>query len=210
MKVLSECPDLKFAGYSADSRTVVDEIRRAKADLLLVDQAFGASVVCEVLEALKRAGRAVHPVLWSGEVSLPGRRLLLDAGVRGILGRTLPVAAVLDCLRSVSAGRLWAGSPEAGVGVETLGGHRLTPRERQILALVGEGLKNRQIAERLSITAGTVKVHLMHVFEKTGARDRFQLRLQAASLLQEQGAARSGAVSADATGRRAIARGAAG
>jgi hypothetical protein len=46
-----------------------------------------------------------------------------------------------------------------------------------------EGLKNKEIAEALSITAGTVKVHLMHIFEKTGVKDRFELAIQGRKLL---------------------------
>ena len=52
---------------------------------------------------------------------------------------------------------------------------RLTARERQVVLLICGGLKNKQIAEKLGITPGTVKVHLMHIFEKTGLKDRFSL-----------------------------------
>jgi DNA-binding NarL/FixJ family response regulator len=61
---------------------------------------------------------------------------------------------------------------------------RLTRRERQIVEAVSKGMKNKQIAEALGITPGTVKVHLMHIFEKTGARNRFQLALQGPELLR--------------------------
>jgi DNA-binding NarL/FixJ family response regulator len=61
---------------------------------------------------------------------------------------------------------------------------RLTKRERQIVETVSKGMKNKQIAETLGITPGTVKVHLMHIFEKTGARNRFQLALQGPQLLR--------------------------
>jgi DNA-binding NarL/FixJ family response regulator len=60
-----------------------------------------------------------------------------------------------------------------------------------VVELVCRGYKNRQIAEALSITPGTVQVHLMHVFEKTGVRDRFELAMQGARLL-EQDAGRTG------------------
>ncbi|HEY2842786.1 MAG TPA: helix-turn-helix transcriptional regulator, partial [Bryobacteraceae bacterium] len=60
---------------------------------------------------------------------------------------------------------------------------RLTPREKQIVQQICEGLKNKEIAQALSITAGTVKVHLMHVFEKTGVKDRFELAIQGRKLL---------------------------
>ena len=53
----------------------------------------------------------------------------------------------------------------------------LTPREQQVAELVAKGMKNREIAETLGIATGTVKIHLMHIFEKTGIRDRFELAL---------------------------------
>ena len=53
----------------------------------------------------------------------------------------------------------------------------LTPREQEIIALVARGLKNREIAAALSIATGTVKIHIMHIFEKTGIRDRFELAM---------------------------------
>src|SRR5204862_4184063 len=60
---------------------------------------------------------------------------------------------------------------------------RLTPREYEIVALICRGMKNKQIADALSITIGTVKVHLMHIFEKTGVKDRFELALEAHKLV---------------------------
>ena len=60
---------------------------------------------------------------------------------------------------------------------------RLTPREKDIVHHVCGGLKNKEIAEALAITPGTVKVHLMHIFEKTGVKDRFELAVQGRRLL---------------------------
>jgi DNA-binding NarL/FixJ family response regulator len=62
----------------------------------------------------------------------------------------------------------------------------LTPRERDIVHHVCGGLKNKEIATALSITAGTVKVHLMHIFEKTGVKDRFELAVHGRKLLNNE------------------------
>ena len=76
------------------------------------------------------------------------------------------------------------GSPEqSGDGSDRRSAPRLTPRERQIVHQICEGRKNKEIAQELSITAGTVKVHLMHIFEKTGVKDRFELAIQGRKLL---------------------------
>ena len=87
--------------------------------------------------------------------------------------------AVLDCLHTVARDEIWT---------ETLYLPRqseappprprsLTPREHEIITLVARGLKNREIAEELTIATGTVKIHIMHIFEKTGIRDRFELAM---------------------------------
>ena len=89
-----------------------------------------------------------------------------------ILKKTLPVEALVDRLRAVARGDVWIeGSPEqSSDGAERRSAPRLTPREKQIVQQICEGLKNKEIAQALSITAGTVKVHLMHIFEKTGVK----------------------------------------
>jgi DNA-binding NarL/FixJ family response regulator len=202
-KVLEGCPDLVYCGFSSDPRTVIEELDRRRPALLLLDQAFGLRVVFDLLAALKRSSLWIHPVLWTREVSSADRRLALEAGVRGILDRTLPVASLLECLRAVGAGQLWLGEPDSVPGFEPRGAHRLTQREREVVTLVRAGLKNREIAQQLAITPGTVKVHLMHIFEKTGARDRFELRLQAARLLEPESAP-PGAVGSAAVGSGAV------
>jgi DNA-binding NarL/FixJ family response regulator len=60
---------------------------------------------------------------------------------------------------------------------------RLTPREKEVVRLICRGMKNKQIAENLHITAGTVKVHLMHIFEKTGLKDRLALAVHGRELV---------------------------
>ena len=60
---------------------------------------------------------------------------------------------------------------------------RLTPREREIAQLICAGMKNKEVAQNLGITPGTVKVHLMHIFEKTGVKDRFELAVSGRRLL---------------------------
>jgi DNA-binding NarL/FixJ family response regulator len=101
--------------------------------------------------------------------------------------KSQPLETLMECLRVVAEGQLWfedgdpepQGEPER----EPRRSPRLTPRERQIVALLAQGLKNSEIAKALVISPGTVKVHLMHVFEKTGARDRYELAIRSRKLL---------------------------
>jgi DNA-binding NarL/FixJ family response regulator len=184
-KVLEDCADFRFAGYSADPRSGMEELARMPSGVVLLDQAFGLRVVFDVLSAIKRSMAGLRPVLWTREISPADRRLVIEGGACGIVDRTDPVSSLLECLRVVASGRLWLGDSGEPAAFEHRGAQRLTQREREVVALVRAGLKNREIADRLSITPGTVKVHLMHVFEKTGARDRFELRMQAGYLLED-------------------------
>ena len=182
--VLKDAPDLKFAGFSADPLTVVSELDRSRPDILLVDQAFGLRTAFELITSLRRTVPELRIILWTKDLSSADRRQALEAGVAGLVDRTRSADAHLECIRLVAAGQVPA---ETGTSLsprpDDRVASRLTARERQILALVQVGMKNREIAERLSITAGTVKVHLMHIFEKTGLRDRFELSFHAGRLL---------------------------
>jgi len=86
---------------------------------------------------------------------------------------------VLSCLRTVAEGRTWMEDSvfrESGLG-DRYARSELTQRERQVLELVEQGMRNKEIAGELGIRPGTVKIHLKHIFEKTGVRGRYGLAL---------------------------------
>jgi DNA-binding NarL/FixJ family response regulator len=119
-------------------------------------------------------------VLWASEITEVESFRALQVGARGILKKTLPIQVLLDCIRTVAKGNIWIESSISNQFVGFINRRstpRLTPREDEILNLVMRGMKNKQIADSLTITTGTVKVHLMHIFEKTGVKDRFELAL---------------------------------
>jgi two-component system nitrate/nitrite response regulator NarL len=110
----------------------------------------------------------------------------LQLGARGILKKTLPVESLVECLRAVGRGDVWIEgtlSDQVVGALDRRSAPRLTPREKEIVHHVCAGLKNKEIAEALRITAGTVKVHLMHIFEKTGVKDRFELAVHGRRML---------------------------
>ena len=152
---------------------------------MLLDHSAGLKAVFEFIADVKNAAGSCQAVLWVHDLADVDCFRALRCGARGILKKTLPVAALVDCLRAVARGDVWIeGSPEQSRdGADRRSAPRLTPREKQIVQQICEGLKNKEIAQALSITAGTVKVHLMHIFEKTGVKDRFELAIQGRKLL---------------------------
>ena len=102
----------------------------------------------------------------------------MSLGIRGILRRGLSAEMHIQCLREVAAGALWV-EKELSQSLLTAHEIQLTPREQQLMGLLAQGLKNKEIAWSLGITEGTVKVYLSRLFDKVGANDRFELALLA-------------------------------
>ena len=110
--------------------------------------------------------------------------------VQGIVLKNSDPAYLLDCLDSVRHGRNWM-DPELAERAKQLAKtlrHTdrapLAPRERQLISFVRRGLRNREIAEQLRVTEGTVKVYLHAVFEKLGVSSRTELAIRADEFLE--------------------------
>jgi len=185
-RILADAPEFELVGTSPHPTEAIARIAELQPDLVMVDQASGIRPVFTFLSELKIASPNSRAVLWIVDLAEIECFRALQLGARGILRRSLPVATMLDCLHTVSKGNLWL---ENSISDQVVGflnrksSNRLTPREREIVRAVCRGMKNKEIADLLHITAGTVKVHLMHIFEKTGVKDRFELAVQAPKLL---------------------------
>jgi DNA-binding NarL/FixJ family response regulator len=184
-KVVSGCEDMQYLGSASSLSGALEALREHRPDILLIDQTAGLKVVFQFIVDAKNTWTRCQPILWVNDLAEIDCFRALQLGARGILKKTLPVEAVIDCLRSVGHGNVWLESslPNPSGSPERRAVPRLTPREKEIVHHVCGGLKNREIASALAITAGTVKVHLMHIFEKTGVKDRFELAVHGRRLL---------------------------
>jgi two-component system nitrate/nitrite response regulator NarL len=93
--------------------------------------------------------------------------------------KTSPLPVLVECLRAVAVGGTWVEAETRREHASAVRSTRasLTARELQVMELVEQGLKNRDIGVALGIRTGTVKIHLKHIFEKTGIRGRYGLAL---------------------------------
>jgi DNA-binding NarL/FixJ family response regulator len=96
----------------------------------------------------------------------------LEAGASGYLLKNIPSSELLHAVRQVHAGRKQIPHELAAQLVEHMGDQNLSTREMEVLKQVAQGNRNRDIGELLSISEGTVKVHMKHILEKLGAKDR--------------------------------------
>lgn len=147
-------------------------------DILLLDKSFGMGRLQDWLSA--HSSRIGAVVVWGVSTTEAEALRLMGLGVKGILRRSDTSDRLLACFRAVAGGLTWFQDvaepalrrpiPESAVS--------LTQRELQVVELIRHGYKNREIAAELGIAPGTVKIHLKHVFEKTGVRGRFGIALR--------------------------------
>ena len=188
--LLSDCPDLKFEQATDSLSRAMEMLRESPPSVVVVDKAFGIQTILEWLTELRTSDPDLSTrtgiVIWGVSVTEAEALRFLQAGARGILRKTATIPMLVACLRSVAAGRTWMEDcvfRDSGRS-ERYPRSELTAREQQVLELVEQGFKNKDIAVDLGIRPGTVKIHLKHIFEKTGVRGRYGLAL---SGLKERG-----------------------
>jgi DNA-binding NarL/FixJ family response regulator len=166
--------------WGVDSLSLgIERCRYQRPDLLVVDKGFGLQDVMRALDTIRQFPDSPSLVVWGVSVTEAEAVRLFQAGARGVMRKGVNVASLLACLGSVASGSTWLeGTVFRDFSDRTYGSRSdLTPREQQVMELVEQGMKNREIARELGIRPGTVKIHLKHIFEKTGVRGRYGLAL---------------------------------
>lgn len=185
-KLLESCQDFEVLDSAPSLDAALQLIHTRSPSILIVDKGFGMHAVLDWLSELKLVKTPPVIVVWGVSITEAEALRFLQSGARGIVRKTASLETLLACLRTVAGGRSWM---EDCVFRETLRHDRyarseLTAREQQVMELVEQGFKNKEIAVELGIRPGTVKIHLKHIFEKTGVRGRYGLALNG---LKEKG-----------------------
>jgi len=186
LRALLEAAELHVVAAETSLPCAMDAVRELQPSMLIVDRAFGIQAVTDWIGALRISQPAMAIMAWSSAVSEIDAVRLLQAGAQGVVRKTAPLSDLLSCIRSVAAGGTWMDDDmlrETSRPV-TPAHSPLTFREMQVMELVERGMKNKEIGTQLGIRSGTVKIHLKHIFEKTGIRGRYGLAL---SGLREKG-----------------------
>jgi DNA-binding NarL/FixJ family response regulator len=189
--LLSENPRYQFVGAVTTLDEAAAMINTVSPRILIVDKAFGVQVVLEWVAAHRPSWTAQSDnghsgaagptaiLVWGLSISEAEALRFLQIGAKGIIRKTADRATLMACLDAVAQGSSWMEDTLFREATRPERYHRgeLTPREHQVMELVEQGYKNKEIARQLGIRPGTVKIHLKHIFEKTGVRGRYGLAL---------------------------------
>jgi len=176
--------DIEVVARCSDGVQALEAVARFEPDVLILDLRMPVSDGLDVLRALHRLGSRTRAVVLAGSVE--DRELVecLRLGVRGVVLKEMAPRLLVQCVRKVFAGEVWVENRSITRAVDLMllreAGARdsaahLTQREIEVVQLVAAGHRNKEIARRLTLTEGTVKVHLHHIYAKLGVDGRLEL-----------------------------------
>ncbi len=189
LEVLLRDTEYEIVGTAGTGAMALSEIERLGPDVLLLDLQMPGGSGMDVLRRTRADKRPLKIVLLTAAIDDSSLLEAKSLKVQGIVLKNSDPAYLLDCLDSVRHGRSWV-DPELAERIKELGkpsGTRpsLAPRERQLIGFVRKGLRNREIAEQLGVTEGTVKAYLHAIFEKLDVSSRTELAIKADEYLGE-------------------------
>ena len=180
--------DFEVVCCSSNGAGALADVRTHRPDVLILDLRMPEMSGLDVLRALAEEAVRVHTVLLTAAVADEDVTEAVRLGARGLILKESPPEALLDCVRRVYRGEQWLERETVTRAFQRFlerensahGASKvLTTREMESVRMVAQGLRNKVIAERLSITEGTVKVHLHNIYDKFGIDGRLELLLVA-------------------------------
>ena len=177
-------------GETGDGAAASAIVHETNPDILLLGFATSGASAAETVKVISESGRATKTVLLTDRVDTPEVMRVVQHGARGIVPKDSSPELLFESIRAVMAGHFWLDKKESHAAIPALRkleaerrrakAFGLTRREIEILRAVVAGYTNKEIAERSSLSENTVKSHLTHIFNKSGASNRVELALFAA------------------------------
>jgi len=188
IKLLLSASLHEVLGAVSDGAALLEQVPVLRPDLLLLDFDMPQRTGLDVLRTLRERGDKRPIVLLTGSMSDKRVYEALQLGLNGLVIKAQAPQHLVTCLDAVAAGRRWIDHDVLQRVMDlSMGGEgaadplaALSKRERAIVGLILQGMRNKDIAGDLGIGEGTVKVHLHNIFEKLGVSSRMELALLAA------------------------------
>ena len=181
-QVLGEAPGLKVLSACADCGDTIRAVARYRPDILVMDARLPDRDGIGAIPAILAASPGTRIILFTATVNEERAVEALRLGASAVLLKSTPAAQLIETIGAVAAGTGWIAPGASGSLIGNYGGPvaaglaaRLTPREREVAELVASGARNKQIAWKLGVAEGTVKLHITRAFRKLGVDSRVGL-----------------------------------
>ena len=180
--------DIVVLARCADGVEALRAVREHRPDVLVLDIRMPEMDGLALMRELKKEKLPTHVVLLTAALDEEEVLAAIRLGVKGVVLKEMAPRLLVQCVRTVHAGGDWLEMRSVRLALDKLlrreAGARevarlLTPREIEIVRMVAGGLRNKEIAAKLHVNEGTVKLHLHHIYKKLGVDSRVALTLYA-------------------------------
>jgi DNA-binding NarL/FixJ family response regulator len=184
VELLSREPDFQVLRSCLNGETALQAVRQLKPDVLILDLRMPEMDGLTVLRKLQKEKLSTRVIVLTAALDETEVLEAIRLGVPGVVLKEMAPRLLVQCIRKVHAGGQWLEKRSVSLALEKLLRREdavrqiagvLTPREIEILRMVADGLRNKEITEHLYISEGTVKVHLHNIYEKLKVNSRLQL-----------------------------------
>lgn len=186
-RVLRDEVDIEIVGHAADGPGAQDRVLATRPDVVVLDYELPGLDGGAVARWIRDSEVQTHVVMITGNASLPAVRDSLESGCTGVVTKDRAASDLVAAIRSAAVGEATLAVPamsmlldEARSGSDDSG---LTPRELEVLVLLGQGASTEELSERLFVSRNTVRSHVQRVLSKLGARSK----LEAVVIARERG-----------------------
>src|ERR1700735_2660627 len=172
--IINSQSDMILVSQAENGAAAIQQYRECRPDVTLMDLRLPDLSGIDAMIAIRAEfpeARIIMLTTFEGDVEI---QRALEAGARGYLLKNMPPSELVQVIRQVHAGKKRVPPELASQLAEHMSDEALTPREIDVLRQIAGGNRNRDIGDLLFISEETVKVHIKHIMDKLGAKDRTQ------------------------------------
>jgi DNA-binding NarL/FixJ family response regulator len=174
----SDASDMEVIAEAESGEDAIEMFRRHRPDLVVLDLRLPGMNGLETLKALREEFKGARVLIFCSHAKGEEIYQAMRAGASGFVLKEMPLDRLLEAIRAVYRGEQYIPREIAARMGERLLAH-LSPRETEVLQLLGRGLSNKEIGGQLGVVEGTVKLHIASIFHKLSVSDRTQALVEA-------------------------------